>query len=269
MSTFENGQYTNDIRECVLNLLQMNVSARNVSTVIRTVLEKIAKCNFSRLPSYSLNLRLAVEGRLLSLMETSREMLSGSFDNVLHNDGTSRCKRSYTTTQIRSGSGTRTVGLNEIISENTETLLSTNKQIFQELADLRSNLFGTSSVEEYAKLVSSITASMSDLGAVEISFNRSFEEYTKQFLLQSIQGWDQKSDSEKSSFEKVYIFYCLMHVIINMASYASDGLKTLDQGALENYKSLFGQLSTENAVCNAVKAFQKHGDEQNGQTESF
>lgn len=269
MSTFENGQYTNDIRECVLNLLQMNVSARNVSTVIRTVLEKIAKCNFSRLPSYSLNLRLAVEGRLLSLMETSREMLSGSFDNVLHYDGTSRCKRSYTTTQIRSGSGTRTVGLNEIISENTETLLSTNKQIFQELADLRSNLFGTSSVEEYAKLVSSITASMSDLGAVEISFNRSFEEYTKQFLLQSIQGWDQKSDAEKSSFEKVYIFYCLMHVIINMASYASDGLKALDQGALENYKSLFGQLSTENAVCNAVKAFQKHGDEQNGQTESF
>ena len=42
ISTFENGKYTDEIREAIMELLQMNVSMTKVKNVIRTVLKKLA-----------------------------------------------------------------------------------------------------------------------------------------------------------------------------------------------------------------------------------
>lgn len=40
--TFCNGKYSKEVREVILELLTMNVSAQNVSTVIKCVIEKLS-----------------------------------------------------------------------------------------------------------------------------------------------------------------------------------------------------------------------------------
>ena len=41
ITTFENGQYTDDVRACVYKLLSLNVGVRNVAPIIRCILENL------------------------------------------------------------------------------------------------------------------------------------------------------------------------------------------------------------------------------------
>ena len=56
--TFEDGRYTNDIREVIMKLLSLNVSMKKVNSVIKVVLEGLAKKKVDRLPSAGVQTRI-------------------------------------------------------------------------------------------------------------------------------------------------------------------------------------------------------------------
>ena len=62
--TFKDGQYTDEIRETVMDLLSMNVTTSKVSKVIR-VLKKLANKRVSKLPSIGTITEICVEARHL------------------------------------------------------------------------------------------------------------------------------------------------------------------------------------------------------------
>ena len=61
VTTFEDGKYTNDVWECVLALLSLNVSIDKIDQVITVVLSKLAKKNIKTLPSAKVKARLMQE----------------------------------------------------------------------------------------------------------------------------------------------------------------------------------------------------------------
>ena len=74
ISTFENGKYTDEIREAIMELLQMNVSMTKVKNVIRTVLKKLAGKDIGRLPSIGKISAISLEARHLANIEVAESL---------------------------------------------------------------------------------------------------------------------------------------------------------------------------------------------------
>ena len=191
------------------------------------------------------------------------------------NDGTSRQKRQYNVTQVGTNDGLLTMGLQEMVGEDAATVLECNKSVLNEAADLLAKLRNTDKEQEFKKLVTSCDNTMSDRGAVMRAFNHEYEEW-RATLLSATEGFSNLSPDEQASLLKVDNFYCFMHVHINQATYSEDSLKLLDESALEVHKEgLPGNYrptsssSTSAAIHAAAKAFERHGDEQAGQTADF
>ena len=67
VTTFADGKYTNEVRECVMTLMtECNISTNKMSKVITTVLEKLAGKHPERLPSKGLLSRLMIEAKVLA-----------------------------------------------------------------------------------------------------------------------------------------------------------------------------------------------------------
>eukprot|EP00058_Branchiostoma_floridae_P005354 XP_002590842.1 hypothetical protein BRAFLDRAFT_125716 [Branchiostoma floridae] len=251
--------YTNQIREVVIDLLSKNVSVKHVSSVIRTVLEKLAKMNITgHLPSETLIRTLAVEGRMLSVIQAGKAMLEGHA--TLHNDGSTQEKKKFNTTSVTTPSGTLSLGLYEMAEENAQAVFEGNKQTLKEVAEILAKFDSTDPEMELTNLLSMITSTMSDRGSVMKAFNSAFEEWRGEIIKDT-----------SSSVEKVNNFYCYMHVLINMASVALDALKCFDVCAIEKkgMPTKNGRAVTEDALYAACRTFQKQCDERTGQAAAF
>lgn len=64
--SFENGKYTDDIRLTCFELIARGVSSRNVSDIIKIVLQDVAKMKVNRLPKPSLMRYLSIEQAMLN-----------------------------------------------------------------------------------------------------------------------------------------------------------------------------------------------------------
>ena len=58
VTTFENGRYTNDVREVTMELLNLNVSISKINLVITAVLIKLGSKKIVRLPSAGVKCRI-------------------------------------------------------------------------------------------------------------------------------------------------------------------------------------------------------------------
>ena len=65
VTTFQDGKYTNDVRECVMVLWSLKVSIGKIDQVIKVVLNKLAKKDIERLPSAGVKARLMQEALFL------------------------------------------------------------------------------------------------------------------------------------------------------------------------------------------------------------
>ena len=72
--TFENGRFTNELREVIMELLSMNVSMYKVNAVIKTVLKKLAGIYVHHLPSAGSQSRFLEEALILAKMQVVGEM---------------------------------------------------------------------------------------------------------------------------------------------------------------------------------------------------
>ena len=75
VTTFEDGKYTNDVWECVMALLSLNVSIDKIDQVITVALSKLAKKNIKTLPSAKVKARLMQETQFLVQIKIAEAML--------------------------------------------------------------------------------------------------------------------------------------------------------------------------------------------------
>ena len=118
VQVFKDGQKNNNVRTVYEDLLCMDLSSRNVETVIRIVLKQLAGFDVGRLPKVTFAKYMLLEARGLaqinSLSELSGEKCDGEVEettspfselNTLHSDGTSKKGHSFLTYNINTGDG--------------------------------------------------------------------------------------------------------------------------------------------------------------------
>ena len=100
---FQDGHYSNDVREVIMELLSLNVSMSKVNEVINVVLNKLAKKYIDRLPSAGVKVRLMQEALILGQLQVADAMLEQGKDysgNCLHGDGTTKYSKHYQTFEL-------------------------------------------------------------------------------------------------------------------------------------------------------------------------
>ena len=87
ISTFEGGQYRDEVREVCYSLLARGVSTRDMELIIRTVLKKLGNVNIGKLPKKSVVSSMMIECDQLAKIQVGNTILTGT-NNTLHLDGT-------------------------------------------------------------------------------------------------------------------------------------------------------------------------------------
>lgn len=270
ITTFQDGKYTNEIREVIMELLSMNVSMRKIDGVIRTVLNKLVGKDVQQLPSSWLKSQLLVEARGLADIQLAeallREQVTADMGHCLHGDGTSKFHRHYQDFEVTLTNGkTMTLGLVDQARGDTETTFESFMYRVKELAGCIKE--GTTE-DKIARLIVSLKSTMSDQGPINPSFNRELQSVREDLLPVAIKNWDNLSDLTKSQLSAMSNFYCKMHLIVNLEEEAKKALKTFEEIVVEEGKNKHSFATNEagaaRLVRTACKAFTARGSDEAG-----
>ena len=111
--------YLDNVRQCCLDLLSLNVGIRQVEPVIRSVLKNIAGFEVDRLPQPGTLVRMYAEMKGLAYQQVAEE-LSEQGNLTLHSDGTSKFGQHYGSFQISVEGSAYTLGLSEMLTGSAE-----------------------------------------------------------------------------------------------------------------------------------------------------
>ncbi|XP_065669266.1 uncharacterized protein LOC136088717 [Hydra vulgaris] len=193
-----------------MKLLSMNVSMNSVNEVIKVVLNKLAKKNISRLPSAAVKCRLMQEVSILGQIQVAEAMLennlinkNSNIGNCLHGDGTQKYQKHYQNFQITTTSGkTLSFGLSEVVGKDAATVLQNFTNIVDDICDVVSNS-ATEKEINFAKLITSIKSTMSDLSSVNPLFNSQLKTLREKLLPIAISYWDFLSSNVKDNMKDI------------------------------------------------------------------
>ena len=262
-------KYLDNIRQCCMELLSMNVGVNNVDPIIRCVLNHVAGISVDELPHKGTLVRMFAEMKAISCQQIAEEC--GSCDNLtLHSDGTSKFGQHYFSFQLTSCNSTYSLGLSEMLTGSTTQVLCTFKQI---LSDFELVAGPNSGQIVLAK----IKNTMSDRHIVEKKFNHLLEDYRRDVLPSVVDSWDQFTLEEQNSMCTLNNFYCGMHVLVGMADTAASTLLEWETNHFEDSGKPAGpsvlanksESGTVRLIRTACKALSKHGSEQSGVFQPF
>ena len=233
--TFEDGKYTNEIREVVMELMAQNVSIGRVNNVITTVL-KLASKTVNRLPSAGVKSRILQESLTLVQKQVAEAMLEGGLEessgNVLHGDGTSKYHRHYQNFQITTKSGrSYSFGLSEVACGDVTSTLNALSNAIHDLTDA---LKSKKDDKKFAELVASIKSTMSDLGPINPGFNAKLKELRKTVLPKAVENWNELTNSQQNGMIDMANFFCRLHLLANFASECDKVLNLLEGIKMES-----------------------------------
>jgi len=234
-------KYLDNVRQCCIELLSLNVGIKNVDPIIRCVLKHIASFEIKELPQTTTLARMYAEMKGLACQQLSEELQKE--DNLtLHSDGTSKFGKHYYSFQVSTSDSTYSLGLAEMLSGSATQVLSTFQQI---LFDLELTVqSGSSDV-----ILSKIKNTMSDRHIVEKNFNALLEGYRLEVLPSVIDNWAELNVDEQQSISTLNNFFCGLHLLVGMADTASS---TLLQWELTHFEesvgaaALFGSIKNPN-----------------------
>ena len=123
--------YLDNVRQCCLELLSLNVGIRQVEPVIRSVLKNIAGFEVDALPQPGTLVRMYAEMKGLAYQQI--EEVSKQENLTLHSDGTTKFGQHYGSFQISAEGTVYTLGLSEMLTGSAEKTLDTLKQILNDI----------------------------------------------------------------------------------------------------------------------------------------
>ena len=277
IETFQDGRYTDVVRETIMELLSLNVSMSKVNRVIRLVVKKMSGKNVERMPALGTISQFALEARHLADIEVATAMLEGdsqeSLGNCIHGDGTTKYHKKYQNYQVTLPDGTqKSFGIMEMAQGNTDAVMHSFEHRIQELANALGAVDKGDPDRLYKELITSISATMTDQGPTMPQFSDRVESLRRTLLPEVIEHWETLPEEVKTSAAEFGTFYCRMHPLINFAEEINRTLKAFEDICTDGKgtQALFsGESGATRLVRTASKAFHHRGSDKCGVEDSF
>ena len=210
VKTFENGRYTNEVREVIMELLNLNVNISKINKVITSVLTKLGSKTIGRLPSAGVKSRILQESLILAQKQVGEAMLDGGISddtgNTLHGDGTTKFHRHFQNFQITTKTGrSYSFGLCEVASGDVAATMNALCEAVDDLSAAINN--DVEKDKNVAMLLSSIKSTMSDLGPVNPGFNTQLRLLRETLLPKAIDNWKNVSVDQKQQLTDMANFF--------------------------------------------------------------
>ena len=131
---FEDGKYNEKTRECVMELLSLNVSITKIEEVIRSVL-KLAGIKANRIPKHTTINTILTESHAVAQIQLA-DCLPDAKCTTLHSDGTNKFGHKFTGFQVNTEKGAYTIGIREAPSGTSQMQLHAFQQIIDDISDI-------------------------------------------------------------------------------------------------------------------------------------
>ena len=264
---YKSRQYTTETRECVYNLLSLNVPARNVSATIQCVL-KLAKKRATRLPQKSTILDMNIERLTLAQHQLSEE-LPNKEHTTLYTDETTKFGEKFAGYHASDKEDNMFVlGLRNISTKSADDTLTGLKQILDDINEKSSQQNDITK----KRILYNITSTMSDRAATEIKFNKMVEDLRKEVLPELRPHFTQLSNAEQESCGRLLKFGCGLHGLVHHAEAATKSLSAFEKVVFGPEKPPILDMKfykpTESGTFRLIRttsnALGRGGDEKNG-----
>lgn len=196
------GHYTNELKECIMHLLTLNVGIYNIIEVVECVLKLAGKKCF-KLPCRSKINDLLAEARAISYLQVAEELTKlSSKDSTLHADGTTKFGHKYLGNKVITKKQSFKLGVREVVQSSAKATLDEMATILQELIK---SACSQTCPDVRNKILSNIKSTMSDRASVEHSFNGLLTEYRATILPTVVEGWCDLLEGEQLSMSRMYV----------------------------------------------------------------
>ena len=195
-------QYTPQLKQCVYEILQNNVSASKVSMVINSVL-KMVNITPNKLPCRTSVLDMNIQRLYLAHAQLS-DVFAKDEHTVLLTDETSKFGQTFMGYEACDSEGNYWVlGLRDIENKSASDTLKVFNQILSDLDDASrlDNNYTSRNINSH------IVATMSDRAATELKFNELLSDFRKETLPLTFENDDTFTDDEKNSIEHLCNFF--------------------------------------------------------------
>ena len=206
------GEYTDETRFCVMELLGLEVATGKIGPVIETV-GKLCSSSFSSLPSRAACQRIADEGQVLAKSYINSKVLRRCKGFGVHKDGTTRRKVKILDTSINTDEGEAyCLGWSSVVSETGQAIADDTRDKLEEVVkDLDDDEDGMKEV----------------LLKLEYYMNDRAANEKKSSVL--IDKWrDETLRNSGEQVSKVYHLHCAAHVLLGFHTNVMNALKKLD-----------------------------------------
>ena len=270
IETYCDGKYTDEMRQCCISLLSLNVGVNNVGPVVTEVL-KLANKRPAELPSTTLLKSMLVEGRAAGLAQIGEATELGGTSQTLHYGGTTKFGKKYQGFQLSTDEGQLTVSINDLMSGSAEHTLDLLKQVVEEISSMGEQ---TGRGKAGERLIASIRNTMTDRASVNTKFNTLLEGYRRDVLASTVEGWAELEQAEQAAAAKLNNHFCGLHMLVNLAEQCNSVLREFeashsDSSTSSSSTSDKGECGTIQLIRGACKAFERHGSEQSGRMVDF
>ena len=172
---------SDSMRITMMGLQEAGVAASKCPAVVGIVSQHLFGQDLD-LPSASTALNMGDEAHVLATLQAAQVIME-SENATLHTDGTSRQKRQYIGQQVTLADGSLiNLGFSEVATEDSDILLSTTLNLFEELSDLYCQITEQERGDIFKRLLEAVTSLMSDRAAVMQCYNKKFDPYRRTAL---------------------------------------------------------------------------------------
>ena len=116
--------YLDNVRQCYIELLSLNVGIKNIDLIIRYVFKQILSFEIKELPQTSTLIGMYSEMKGLAYHQLSEELQKGE-NLTLHSDGTTKFGQHHYLFQVSMSDSAYSLGLAKMLSGSATEVLST------------------------------------------------------------------------------------------------------------------------------------------------
>ena len=268
LTTFdeERGTFSPQLTNCVMNLLNMQVASRNVSSVIEEVC-KLSNCTPNRLPSRQTVDRMG--DRRVSLSTKQLTTIAERENLTLYSDETSKYGRCYEVFAVSDENKTSYVlGLREMSCKSSATVLETFQDILDDISNLCTDSEKSTGSEIGMEILRNVKNTMSDRAATEKKFHQLLQEFRMDILPKFVENWNSLTKDEQSMCGRMNNFFCGLHLLVNFADICSDSMKKFECLKLSGQDKITEEGQSECGTIRLIrtcsKAFAKGVNEKSG-----
>ena len=211
------------------------------------------------------------------MIQVAKEMLKegeGTVGNVPHGDGTTKYHKKYQNFQVTTkDKRTLSFGLGEMAGGDAASALQEFTLMADEIADSISG--GSDKELNFARLMESITSTMSDQGPINPIFNSQLKVLRETILPVAKENWETLSDVEKDELKKMGNFFCKLHLLANFGTETDKYLKEFEEILLhDDHETKFAFTSAKESgafrlIRTACKAYHMRGCDKSGVGDNF